>query len=175
MLKGTPLLSFSFLTLLLPPIISIYPISLLFLSRFSADARYWYRLSNRGVRSTMSMTWKISLRTLIRWWPVSRPSMSRDYDIMVKAALMPVCFVVCCCFFCCLFSSMLLFFCLRLYVTFRYDIKTAQQHIIILSSAYVRPIILVFLVLNTFVKFRRGHPPPLRRGHPLPGRWTEAD
>ena len=110
MLKGTPLLSFSFLTLLLPPIISIYPISLLFLSRFSADARYWYRLSNRGVRSTMSMTWKISLRTLIRWWPVSRPSMSRDYDIMVKAALMPVCFVVCCCFFivcfllCCSFS-----------------------------------------------------------------------
>ena len=47
-------------------------------------------------------------------------------------------------------------------ITFRYGIETAQ-HIIVLSLAYGSPIFLVFPVLNSFVKFRRGHS--------LRGRW----
>jgi len=43
----------------------------------------------------------------------------------------------------------------RLSVTLRYCIETAE-HVIILSSAYGRPIILVFPALKSFAKFWRG-------------------
>ena len=45
----------------------------------------------------------------------------------------------------------------RLSVTFRYQIKTAQ-HIVIDFSPYVSPIILDLSASNIFTKFRRGHP-----------------